>query len=132
MERMKRIENLNVRGFCAQGIVSADGIIPTCIVSSPAVGCLRTAPSGFPAVLDSSYRSGCSPVCSVACSWSIRSEPLTLESWSSFPPWSHLRERRAFLRHLAPTRQIEWVVYAKRPFAGPEPVLEYAAATPTA
>ena len=36
-----------------------------------------------------------------------------------------LRERVAFLRHLAPTRQTEWVVYAKRPFAGPEQVLDY-------
>jgi len=25
MERMERIKNLNVRSFCAQGIVSADG-----------------------------------------------------------------------------------------------------------
>ena len=36
-----------------------------------------------------------------------------------------LRERRAFLRHLAPARQVEWMVYAKRPFAGPQPVLDY-------
>jgi hypothetical protein len=28
MERVERIENLNVRGFCAQGIVSADALIP--------------------------------------------------------------------------------------------------------
>jgi hypothetical protein len=27
MERVERIENLNVRGFCAQGIVSADASI---------------------------------------------------------------------------------------------------------
>ena len=33
-----------------------------------------------------------------------------------------LRDRAAFLAHLAPTRQAEWVVYAKRPFAGPEQV----------
>ncbi len=39
MERMERIENLNVRGgFCAQGIVGADGFIPICIASSPAGG----------------------------------------------------------------------------------------------
>ncbi|MEK7731771.1 MAG: IS91 family transposase [Planctomycetota bacterium] len=36
-----------------------------------------------------------------------------------------LRDRRAFLRYLAPTRKVEWMVYAKRPFAGPEQVLEY-------
>jgi len=31
----------------------------------------------------------------------------------------HLREPAAFRRHLAPIRNAEWVVYAKRPFAGP-------------
>jgi hypothetical protein len=30
-----------------------------------------------------------------------------------------------FLVYLAPTREAEWVVYAKRPFAGPEQVLDY-------
>jgi hypothetical protein len=30
MERMERIKYLNVRGFCAQGIVGADASIPTC------------------------------------------------------------------------------------------------------
>jgi hypothetical protein len=45
-----------------------------------------------------------------------------LEFFSSLAP---LRERGTFLRHLAPTRAKEWVVYAKRPFAGPEQVLDY-------
>jgi hypothetical protein len=36
-----------------------------------------------------------------------------------------LHEREAFLRHLAPLRQKEWVVYAKAPFAGPQQVLDY-------
>lgn len=36
-----------------------------------------------------------------------------------------LRERGTFLRHLAVTREAEWVVYSKRPFAGPEQVLDY-------
>ena len=31
----------------------------------------------------------------------------------------------AFAAHLAPLRRSEWVVYAKRPFAGPEAVLAY-------
>jgi hypothetical protein len=34
-------------------------------------------------------------------------------------------EPGAFAAHLAPLRKIEWVVYAKRPFAGPEAVLAY-------
>jgi len=37
----------------------------------------------------------------------------------------HLHEPAAFRRHLAPLRHTEWVVYAKRPFAGPEQVLDY-------
>src|SRR5512132_3802929 len=45
-----------------------------------------------------------------------------LQFFSSLEP---LRERRAFFRHLAPSRTAEWVVYAKRPFAGPEQVLDY-------
>jgi hypothetical protein len=36
-----------------------------------------------------------------------------------------LADPTAFARHLAPLRTIEWVVYAKRPFAGPEAVLAY-------
>ena len=36
-----------------------------------------------------------------------------------------LSDRAAFERYLQPTRRIEWVVYAKRPFAGPESVLSY-------
>ncbi|MBV8577286.1 MAG: IS91 family transposase [Acetobacteraceae bacterium] len=36
-----------------------------------------------------------------------------------------LRDRASFLRYVAPTREADWVVYAKRPFAGPEQVLDY-------
>ncbi len=36
-----------------------------------------------------------------------------------------LREPRRFAEHLCPARKTEWVVYAKRPFAGPEQVLDY-------
>ena len=36
-----------------------------------------------------------------------------------------LTARHAFAAYLAPLRKVEWVVYAKRPFAGPEAVLAY-------
>jgi Putative transposase/Transposase zinc-binding domain len=36
-----------------------------------------------------------------------------------------LADRDAFATYLAPLRKIEWVVYAKRPFGGPEAVLAY-------
>jgi hypothetical protein len=42
-----------------------------------------------------------------------------------FGTLAHLRDRQAFLRHLAPVRKRRWVVYAKAPFAGPEAVLAY-------
>jgi len=42
-----------------------------------------------------------------------------------FSSLASLCERRAFLRHLAPARKATWVVYAKRPFAGPQQVLHY-------
>ncbi|MGL3104613.1 IS91 family transposase [Bradyrhizobium sp. BR 1432] len=38
---------------------------------------------------------------------------------------AHLSEPAAFGRHLNALRKLEWVVYAKRPFAGPEQVLAY-------
>jgi hypothetical protein len=45
-----------------------------------------------------------------------------LAFFSSLQP---LREHAAFLRHLAPVRTNEWVVYAKPPFGGPHQVLDY-------
>jgi hypothetical protein len=45
-----------------------------------------------------------------------------LRFFSSYLP---LREPAAFRRYLAPLWGTEWVVYAKRPFAGPAQVLEY-------
>jgi hypothetical protein len=37
----------------------------------------------------------------------------------------HLADAQAFSRYLRPLGKAEWVVYAKRPFAGPEAVLAY-------
>jgi hypothetical protein len=42
-----------------------------------------------------------------------------------FGPLASLSDRQAFLDHLAPTRKVRWVVYAKPPFAGPQAVLAY-------
>ena len=47
-----------------------------------------------------------------------------LQFFSSLEP---LRMRHAFLRYIAPTRKINWKVYAKPPFGGPEQVLKYVA-----
>ena len=42
-----------------------------------------------------------------------------------FGTLEHLHEPCAFARHLDPAKEAEWVVYAKRPFAGPQQVLDY-------
>ena len=42
-----------------------------------------------------------------------------------FGDHGHLADAQAFARYLAPLRKVDWVVYAKRPFAGPEAVLAY-------
>ena len=42
-----------------------------------------------------------------------------------FSSLQELLDRKAFLRYLAPLRKKEWVVYAKKPFAGPQQVLDY-------
>src|SRR5207248_1673654 len=44
-----------------------------------------------------------------------------------FNDLSELQDAAAFRAHLAPLRKSEWVVYAKRPFAGPAQVLAYLA-----
>ena len=45
-----------------------------------------------------------------------------LQCFGEFAP---LTDAVAFAQWLAPLRKIEWVVYAKRPFAGPQAVLAY-------
>ncbi len=42
-----------------------------------------------------------------------------------FSAHRHLHEPAAFQRHLVPVHNTDWVVYAKRPFAGPAQVLDY-------
>jgi predicted Zn-ribbon and HTH transcriptional regulator len=42
-----------------------------------------------------------------------------------FNALAHLADSETFPAQLAPWRKAEWVVYAKRPFAGPEAVLAY-------
>jgi len=44
---------------------------------------------------------------------------------SGFGEHAQLADAQAFAEWLQPLRQREWVVYAKRPFAGPEAVLAY-------
>src|ERR1700686_4338591 len=100
-------------------------IIPTYTVWSPAGVSLPMAANGFPAGMDFSYPSACSQGCFVVCSWNIWSKPLTRPNCTFFPRLNHSWDQSSFLDYLAPLRETEWVVYAKRPFAGPEQVLDY-------
>ena len=42
-----------------------------------------------------------------------------------FNDLARLQDHEAFTAHLSPLRKTDWVVYAKRPFGGPEAVLAY-------
>jgi len=42
-----------------------------------------------------------------------------------FGDLTRLNERGAFAAYLAPLRKLEWIVYSKRPFGGPQAVLAY-------
>jgi hypothetical protein len=55
MEWVERIKNLNVRGFWAQGIVSADALTLTSTVSSPLEDYLRMGNDGGPPARSSSF-----------------------------------------------------------------------------
>ena len=56
MERVERIKHLNVRGFWAQGIVSADASIPIFTVWFPPADCLPITNAGYTLAIRSSYR----------------------------------------------------------------------------
>ena len=94
------------------------------MASCLAVESPRTANAGWPAGAASSCRCAFCHACSGGAS---------SRSWRSyiavelrfFGEHKSLAAAGAFGRWLAPLRSCEWVVYAKRPFAGPEAVLAY-------
>src|SRR5215218_8924314 len=84
-----------------------------------------TAPAGSLVAPASSYRCACSRGCSDGCScgsWRTPSGPASCGS-SAISPTLH--EPQAFARRLGELRRLDWVVYAKPPFGGPEQVLAY-------
>ena len=92
-----------------------------CVV--PGGGLSPTAPSGFPVRLDSlSVRVLSRLFRRLFLEYLFKAfDAGKLEFFSSL---ELLRDRSSFLDYLAPLREAEWVVYAKRPFA-PEQVLDY-------
>ena len=81
--------------------------------------------AGSPAGRDSSCRCACSPACSAASFLRYLEEAFDTGRLRFGGTLRTLTERRAFVAHLAPARETEWVVYAKPPFGSPQQVLGY-------
>ena len=56
VERVERIEDLDLRALRTQGIVGGGLLIPTCTVSYPPGACLQTTRAGFIPNTTSSFR----------------------------------------------------------------------------
>ncbi len=52
-------------------------------------------------------------------------EAFEVDKLQFFSSFQALQDRQAFTRHLDSVRNVEWVVYAKPPFAGPQQVVDY-------
>ena len=88
-------------------------------------GGAATAAVGLPAGPDSSCPSGSSHATSVGFFSRRCRTPSMPDNCTSPGRLQPLSDARRFVEHLRPAREAEWVVYAKRPFAGPEQVLDY-------
>ena len=71
-----------------------------------------------------SYPSRYCHACSEGCSCALE-KAFIAGQLNFFSAHRHLHEPAAFRRYLAPAWKVNWVVYAKRPFAGPAQVLDY-------
>ena len=56
---------------------------------------------------------------------SLPSVPAVIPRLQFFGDHARLADHNAFAEYLEPLRKAEWVVYAKKPFGGPEQVLRY-------
>ena len=85
----------------------------------------RRRNDGSRAGRDSSCRCACSRACSGAASSKNSFAAHAAGRLRFFGEHAALADAATFARWLAPLRRTEWVVYAKRPFAGPAAVLAY-------
>jgi hypothetical protein len=109
MKRVERVEDLDVRGVDARGIVGAGSVIPISIVSSRAGASPRMAPAGSRVGPASSCWCACSRASFVAYDAGTLHLVGSLEALQDRPTWT---------RALEEARHTEWVVYAKRPLNG--------------
>src|SRR5262249_59563033 len=124
MKRVKGVEDLNICIIGAQGIVGV-GAHPHihCVVAG---GCLS---------LDGTRWISCRPRFFLPVRVLSRlfrrlflkylEEAFDSGKLQFFTSLEALRDPEAFRRHLDPVRDVDWVVYAKPPFAGPQQVVDY-------
>ena len=86
-----------------------------------------TARGGLREGRASSCPFGCCRGCSGVCSWSVWRQLHAKGELQFFSDLAGLTNEKSFKTYLAPLRKNQWVVYAKRPFAGPSQVLAYLA-----
>ena len=132
MKRVEGVEDLNSRIICAQGIVGVGATIRTLISSSPAAASLPSLPRRRPGASTGLL---CRPRFLLAVPVLSRLfRRLFLERLTAayqagrlefFADQAALAEPPVFRARVAALRKVEWVVYAKRPFGGPDAVLAY-------
>ena len=83
------------------------------------------ASGGYRAGRVSFSPSGFSPLCSAASFLESLQKAYDAGKLQFFAALESFANRNAFAQLLARVKAYEWVVYAKRPFAGPEQVLDY-------
>jgi hypothetical protein len=91
MERMKWIEDLDVRGICTQGIVLDGGFIRTCIASCRVADHRLAVIAGFPVGRTFSYPSGSCRLYSAGSFWSPSRKHLMPVNFSSSTLWNRCR-----------------------------------------
>jgi len=105
--------------------LGADPFTHTSTSSCPAAASRRMGSAGSRAGPDSSCRSASSRGCSAGCSWKQLAAAYLAGQLQSSVVRPHWQTPRRSSGYLAPLRKPEWVVYAKRPFGGPQAVLAY-------
>jgi len=121
MERVKGVEDLNVRIVRAQGIVGVGVITRICTAWCPGAGSHRMVRAGPPAAPASSCRSRCCRECSRGLFLHYLEKALAAGELRFFSEHRHLHEPAAFQRYLAPTRETGWVVYVNSMIAQQQP-----------
>src|SRR5262249_7891375 len=112
--------------YCTLGARTSSTILMR-IASCPAPDYRRTATAGSRLGTASFFRSAYSRACFASCSCKVSKPCMPPTNCSSSPISASSSTPTRGEPYLAPLRNSEWVVYAKKPFAGPQQVLAYLA-----